>query len=79
MFKLTLLIRDIILKRPAHLPIKYIRDQGKSMKNHLLFNTELLKDQKFHDMVNSYAGILGISVSAASAKDLASTIWKTKK
>ncbi|WP_281547264.1 hypothetical protein [Pseudoalteromonas sp. PAR1] len=44
-----------------------------------LSNTELLKDQKFHDMVNSYAGILGASISAASAKELASTIWKTKK
>lgn len=44
-----------------------------------LSNTELLNDQKFHDMINSYAGVLGASISAASAKELASTIWKTKK
>ncbi|MBH0059414.1 hypothetical protein I6F65_20985 [Pseudoalteromonas sp. SWXJZ94C] len=44
-----------------------------------LSNTELLKDHKFHDMVNTYAGISGITISMVSVADLASTIWKTKK
>jgi len=44
-----------------------------------LNNSELLKDQKFHDTINTYAGWLGASVSAASAKDFGVQIWNKRK
>jgi len=44
-----------------------------------LDNSELLKDQKFHDTINTYAGWLGASVSAASAKDFGVQIWNKRK
>lgn len=44
-----------------------------------LDNSELLKDQKFHDAINTYAGWLGASVSAASAKDFGVQVWNKRK
>lgn len=42
-------------------------------------NEELLADQHFHDVINTYAGGLGVTISAASTKDLLQEIWKNKK
>lgn len=44
-----------------------------------LSNDELLADQKFHIAINSYAGALGITISASSVKDIVKEIYKTKR
>jgi hypothetical protein len=44
-----------------------------------LSNDELLNDHNFHNTINDYASIIGLTASAAGAKTIVQEIWKTKK
>ena len=44
-----------------------------------LTNDELLNDHNFHNTINDYAGLIGLTASAAGAKTIIQKIWQTKK
>ena len=44
-----------------------------------LNNEELLKDKYFHNTISSYANIIGLTATAAGAKDIIKQTWQTKK
>ena len=44
-----------------------------------LSNEELLNDHAFHNTINNYAGLIGLTASAAGAKSIIQQTWQTKK
>jgi hypothetical protein len=44
-----------------------------------LSNDELLNDLNFHNIINDYAGFIGLTASAAGAKTIIQKVWQTKK
>ena len=44
-----------------------------------LSNDELLNDRNFHNTINDYASIIGLTASAAGAKTIIQETWKRKK
>ncbi|XPF93644.1 hypothetical protein ACM9HF_16705 [Colwellia sp. RE-S-Sl-9] len=44
-----------------------------------LSNDELLNDRNFHDSINRYAGIIGLTASAVGVKTIIQDTWKRKR
>lgn len=44
-----------------------------------LSNKELLNDHQFHNIINDYAGFIGLTASAVGAKTIIERVWQSKK